>query len=66
MNPCEACGGQMRNRGMLGGLYWGQCQSCGSWTHRKPFDHEINQGIDLNKIDRSKVVEGETPEDNDD
>lgn len=63
---CEACGGEMRDRGVLGGLYWGQCQSCGSWSHREPEEDEVNRGIDLNRIDRSKVVEGETPEDNDD
>lgn len=65
---CEACGGEMLDRGVLGGLYWGQCQSCGLWTHRRPAEDEVNRGIDLNRIDRSKVpdAEGETREDNDD
>ena len=40
---CPICFSYLKDRGILGGLHWYQCQGCGEWVHRKPTEDEVNR-----------------------
>lgn len=42
-SECVECFAYLKDRGILGGLRWYQCQGCGAWVHRKPTEEEINR-----------------------
>ncbi len=52
-SECSECFSYLKDRGILGGLRWWQCQGCALWFHRAPDAEEVNRDWAPSEADKA-------------